>query len=157
MIWLKLRIKSLRLRRHGVQYADDDTVKVVIAKELRTSQQLLGYRSMWKHIINKYGLKVKRYQIDKHQINKQSRAKSSYDWFYRSTVMSILKELDPEGVAARKSRRLKRRIYYSKVSTVKCFDLDWCLRFQGPNFVWHMDGYDKLSPYGLAIHGCIDG
>lgn len=28
---------------------------------------------------------------------------------------------------------------------------------QGPNFVWHVDGYDKLSPYGLDIHGCIDG
>ena len=20
-----------------------------------------------------------------------------------------------------------------------------------------MDGYDKLTPYGMAIHGCIDG
>jgi hypothetical protein len=48
---------------------------------------------------------------------------------------------DPEGVAMRKSKSLKRRLYYSK----------------GPNFSWHLDGYDKLSPYGLAIHGCIDG
>ena len=29
--------------------------------------------------------------------------------------------------------------------------------FKGPNFTWHIDGYDKLSPYGMAIHGCIDG
>lgn len=28
---------------------------------------------------------------------------------------------------------------------------------QGPDFVWHLDGYDKLKPYGFAIHGCIDG
>jgi hypothetical protein len=28
---------------------------------------------------------------------------------------------------------------------------------QGPNYVWHTDGYDKLSPFGLYIHGCIDG
>ena len=28
---------------------------------------------------------------------------------------------------------------------------------QGPDFVWHIDGYDKLKPYGFAIHGCIDG
>ena len=28
---------------------------------------------------------------------------------------------------------------------------------QGPNFIWHLDGYDKLTPYGLTIHGCIDG
>ena len=23
--------------------------------------------------------------------------------------------------------------------------------------MWHLDGYDKLKPYGFAIHGCIDG
>ena len=28
---------------------------------------------------------------------------------------------------------------------------------QGPDFVWHLNGYDKLKPYGFAIHGCIDG
>ena len=28
---------------------------------------------------------------------------------------------------------------------------------QGPNYVWHCDGYDKLKPYGFPIHGCIDG
>ena len=27
----------------------------------------------------------------------------------------------------------------------------------GPNFIWHIDGYDKLKPYGLCIHGCICG
>ena len=29
--------------------------------------------------------------------------------------MNLLQELDPEGVAARKSKYLKRRLYYSKV------------------------------------------
>jgi hypothetical protein len=24
------------------------------------------------------------------------------------------------------------------------------------NSVWHADGYDKLKPYDLPIHGCID-
>lgn len=28
---------------------------------------------------------------------------------------------------------------------------------QGPNYLWHVDGYDKLKPYGFCIHGCIDG
>ena len=28
---------------------------------------------------------------------------------------------------------------------------------QGPNFLWHIDGNDKLITYGFAIHGCIDG
>lgn len=26
----------------------------------------------------------------------------------------------------------------------------------GPNFIWHIDGYDKLKPYGFCIHGAID-
>lgn len=25
------------------------------------------------------------------------------------------------------------------------------------HYLWHADGYDKLSPYGSCIHGCIDG
>ncbi|XP_071133330.1 uncharacterized protein [Mytilus edulis] len=56
------------------------------------------------------------------------------------TVRLILL-LDPEGVSDRLRRRLKRRQYISR----------------GPNYMWHMDGYDKLKPYGIAIHGCIDG
>uniref|UniRef100_W5MTV9 Integrase catalytic domain-containing protein n=1 Tax=Lepisosteus oculatus TaxID=7918 RepID=W5MTV9_LEPOC len=28
---------------------------------------------------------------------------------------------------------------------------------RGPNNVWHIDGYDKLKPYGICINGCIDG
>uniref|UniRef100_A0A096M0Z2 Integrase core domain-containing protein n=1 Tax=Poecilia formosa TaxID=48698 RepID=A0A096M0Z2_POEFO len=28
---------------------------------------------------------------------------------------------------------------------------------RGPNYVWHMDGYDKLKPFGIGINGCIDG
>lgn len=59
----------------------------------------------------------------------------------RETVRLILKELDPQGVSLRKRRRLKRREYYNK----------------GPNYLWHIDGYDKLKPYGIAISGCIDG
>ncbi len=49
--------------------------------------------------------------------------------------------LDPEGVNIRKQRRLKRRLY----------------RNPGPNYAIHIDGYDKLKPYGFAIHGAIDG
>ena len=28
---------------------------------------------------------------------------------------------------------------------------------QGPNFIWHVDSYDKLKPFGFPINGCIDG
>ena len=41
-------------------YVDDETVKAVISREIRTSHQLLGYRAMWKHISQKYNLNVKR-------------------------------------------------------------------------------------------------
>ncbi len=27
---------------------------------------------------------------------------------------------------------------------------------QGPNHIWHADGYDKLKPYGFPVHGCIE-
>jgi hypothetical protein len=59
----------------------------------------------------------------------------------RNEVMRLMKEVDPEGVSLRKAHRLNRRRYYAK----------------GPNFVWHIDGYDKLKPFGLCIHGAIDG
>lgn len=37
---------------------------------------------------------------------------------YRDTVMRALRQIDPEGVASRKGRRLKRRIYKCKVGIV---------------------------------------
>jgi hypothetical protein len=59
----------------------------------------------------------------------------------RGKVEHLLKELDPEGCEFRRARRLRRRAYVN----------------QGPNFCWHIDGYDKLKPFGFPIHGCIDG
>ena len=57
------------------------------------------------------------------------------------TVRSVLKYLDPNGVLSRQRRRLKRRDYNGK----------------GSNYLWHIDGWDKLKQYGFCIHGCIDG
>ena len=59
----------------------------------------------------------------------------------KDSVRFTLKELDPEGVALRSRHKLRRRKYYAK----------------GPNDIWHLDGNDKLKPYGFSIHGCIDG
>lgn len=59
----------------------------------------------------------------------------------QKTVLQLLNILDPIGIEQRKKHRLRRRRY-----TVP-----------GPNFLWHLDGYDKLKPFGFAIHGCIDG
>ena len=59
----------------------------------------------------------------------------------REDVRIILSTLDPESVGRRQARRLVRRAYHAK----------------GPNFIWHVDGYDKIKPFGFAISGCIDG
>lgn len=59
----------------------------------------------------------------------------------RDTIMKCLRVIDPEGVERRKRRRLKRRRYITP----------------GPNFIWHVDGWDKLAPFGIFIHGAIDG
>ena len=55
----------------------------------------------------------------------------------RTIVQDMLNELDPEGTQLRKAHLLKRRSYV--------------------NDSWHMNGYDKLKPFGCAIHGAIDG
>ena len=59
----------------------------------------------------------------------------------RDTVYYLLQILDPRGIRLRKKGRLKRRQYFAK----------------GPNYLWHLDSYDKLKPFGLCISGCIDG
>lgn len=56
-------------------------------------------------------------------------------------MQSILKELDPDRVEERRRHRLKRRVYQSA----------------GPNECWHVDGYDKLKPFGFPIHAAVDG
>lgn len=72
-------------------------------------------------------------------------------------LMSIL---DSDGVRRRRRHRLKRRIYQNKVSVfflLNCPIMCMCACIQGPDFVWHLDGYDKLKPYSFCVHGCIDG
>ena len=59
----------------------------------------------------------------------------------QNVVRLALRFINPVEVENRRQRRLKRRTYANP----------------GPNFCWHVDGYDKLKPYGFAIHGCIDG
>ncbi len=59
----------------------------------------------------------------------------------RETVRKLLVLMDPEGVQRRRQRRLHRREY----------------RVKGLNFLWHIDGWDKLKAFGLCVHGCIDG
>ncbi|OWF41011.1 uncharacterized protein LOC110463046 [Mizuhopecten yessoensis] len=57
------------------------------------------------------------------------------------TVRLALSVLDAEGVHTRSRHVFRRRHYLSK----------------GPNFAIHIDGWDKLKPYGISIHAAIDG
>ena len=59
----------------------------------------------------------------------------------KETFRLILKLLDPVGADTRKRWKLTPREYNSF----------------GPNHTWHIDGYDNLKPFGIAIHGAIDG
>lgn len=59
----------------------------------------------------------------------------------RHVVHTLLQILDQDGIILRRRGRLKRRAYFAKE----------------PNFLWHLDSYDKLKPFGLCINGCIDG
>ena len=59
----------------------------------------------------------------------------------RVIVEDLLKEMDPQGTELRKKHRLKRRTYQNP----------------GPNYAWHIDGYDKLKQWGFRLHGAIDG
>lgn len=59
----------------------------------------------------------------------------------QETVRRLMNIIDPHGVSLRRKRKLVRRQYFNK----------------GPNYLWHIDGYDKLKPYGICISGCIDG
>ena len=53
----------------------------------------------------------------------------------------IMQALDPLSTEKRKSRSLIQRAYYSK----------------GPNYIWHLNGYDKIKPFDIAISVCIYG
>ena len=59
----------------------------------------------------------------------------------RESVKICVKVLDPAGVSLRKQHKLARRSYCNK----------------GPNYLWHIDGNDKLKPFYLCIDGVIDG
>ena len=57
----------------------------------------------------------------------------------KEVVRKLLLQMDPASVAMRRQHRLRRRTYTSR----------------GPNDTWHVDGYDKLRPYGFLISGYV--
>lgn len=56
-------------------------------------------------------------------------------------VLDSMKSVDSLGICLRKGKTVARRVYHSP----------------RPNFLWHQDGHHKLGPWGIVIHGIIDG
>lgn len=59
----------------------------------------------------------------------------------RDDIYSALAEVDPEGIARRDSQK-NRKIQEAVVP--------------GPDFIWCVDGHDKLSDFGIQIYAACD-
>ena len=105
---LKRRLRDCGLKRRNSTDLNQNEVRKIIREELDGPSCMSGYRAMWHTLRLKYGLCIP-----------------------RSTVQSLLKEMDPVGTEERRKHRLKRRTYSSS----------------GPNECWHVDGYDKMKPF----------
>lgn len=132
--------------------------KEILAILAHNNQTVISVRTL-KRICKRLGLFRRKNQSDleqvlafvQHEIMTNGQMQG-YRWLHlravqrgfvvsQDTIRRIIKLVDPQGVELRRARRLRRRQYSCR----------------GPNALWHMDGYDKLKPYGIAINGCIDG
>lgn len=132
--------------------------KEILAILAHNNQTVISVRTL-KRICKRLGLFRRKNQSDleqvlafvQHEIMTNGQMQG-YRWLHlravqrgfvvsQDTIRRIIKLVDPQGVELRRARRLRRRQYSCR----------------GPNALWHMDGYDKLKPYGIAISGCIDG
>ena len=102
-------------RKRNISESD---LEEAVQNELRTSNSLLGYRQMTEILSVKYKINVS-----------------------RESVRKTLLRVDPDGVAVRQRRLIKRRVYIT----------------DGPGDIYHIDGNDKLKRWGFAIHGAVDG
>ena len=83
---LQDRLKSYRLLRKGSQHqGDDQLLRQLILQELDGPGRLLGYRALWRKLQLKYSIRTP-----------------------RSTIQTLLRELDPEGLRLRQIHHLKR-------------------------------------------------
>ena len=65
------------------------------------------------------------------------------DWFSCTIIHNTdtAERFNLEGTEPRRRHRLRRRVYSNP----------------GPNYAWHIDGHDKLKPFGFSVHGAING
>lgn len=59
----------------------------------------------------------------------------------RQHLRRLLQAVDREGIAARRTLHIRRRLYEAP----------------SPNYAWHIDGLHKLIRWKFVIHGSIDG
>ncbi|KAL7870469.1 hypothetical protein SRHO_G00079660, partial [Serrasalmus rhombeus] len=132
--------------------------KEILAILAHNNQTLISVRTL-KRICKRLGLFRRKNQTDLQEVLAfvqqeimTSGQMQGYRWLHlravqrgfvvsQDTIRRIIKLVDSQGVELRRARRLRRRQYSCR----------------GPNALWHMGGYDKLKPYGIAINGCIDG
>jgi hypothetical protein len=67
--------------------------------------------------------------------------KANYLFIHRTTLFSMLMFLNPIAI----ERRI-RRLQSKKGEYI----------VPGPDWIWSIDGHDKLSPFGIEIYACID-
>lgn len=126
---------------------------------LRRRHDILINEQQMKRFLNSRNLYRKKYFSDIDDVVdfiaselEGSGQKVGYKWMHKKCLKNglvvsqervrlILGILDSEGVERRRKKAMTRRVYYSK----------------GPGFLFHIDGYDKLKPFGICISGCIDG
>ncbi|XP_048045693.1 uncharacterized protein LOC125267783 [Megalobrama amblycephala] len=135
-------------------YTNDEILAVLaerhgIALSKRSLERILSKNKLWRRKNKTEVAEVAAFIEQQLQTSGQCHG---YRWMHqkcwlngiitdRETVRVLLRLLDGEGVDLRSRNRLRRRVYHNR----------------GPNFVWHIDGYDKLKPFGIGISGCIDG
>ena len=59
----------------------------------------------------------------------------------RSRIIASLTRVDDVAKVILRNKTIKRREYKSA----------------RPNALWHLDGHHKLGPWGIVIHGIVDG
>ena len=113
---LKRWLRRLQLKRPSQRNESslEDIVSAILMEMERSVGSFVGYREMTKRLKKKHNLVVR-----------------------RDIIMRAMRVIDPDGVNARKRRRLKRRQY----------------KTPGPNFLWHIDGWIKtLWVFCACVH-----
>ena len=87
------KLKSWKLGRRNIKESPISDITAAIVKEIHSSGYNLGYRALWRKLVTKYNLTVK-----------------------RNTVYRILKIADPEGISNRYGNKLRRRQYINNGS-----------------------------------------